>query len=275
MQYMVDNLGVDTYHRANFCHELPGGFPFWAFAHLVTPHRLNQGEELLWADAGTCIVYPPGYPRYLYCPEGQDGVCNNWIHFSCDDDARFIEILNDYGIPINRFFTLRQYMPVISILQELIYEQHLELPHKAEMSSLLVGQMLLQISRNILPYHEKADTNALTHLHSFELLRKQVYSVPEKDWTVSTMASQVYLGANQFISLYRTFFDVTPKQDLINARVAKAKTLLSTNPQTHEHTMTLHDVALLCGFKNEYYFSSTFRRIVGIPPGQYARVRDE
>ncbi|MGN0972421.1 MAG: helix-turn-helix domain-containing protein [Aristaeellaceae bacterium] len=274
MQYTVNNLGVDTYHRSNFCHELPEGFPYWVFVHAITPFCMNEtGCVPHYVDAGTCIVYPPGYPRYLYCPEGQDGLCNNWIHFTCSDDQQLIEILNLYHIPINHFFTLRQFMPVISILQELIYEYNTDHPLREAMSSLLVGQMLIQISRNILPCHEKADSNTLMHLHSFELLRKQLYATPEKDWTVSAMAAQVYLGPNQFINLYRSFFDVTPRQDLIHARIAKAKTLLSSRPRSNEGAMTLRDVALVCGFKNEYYFSTTFKKVVGVPPGQYVRSR--
>lgn len=276
MQYSVSNLGVDTFHRSSFCHELPEGFPYWAFVHAITPMCLNEdGTETRRADSGTCILYPPGYPRYLYCPEGQDSLCNNWIHFACSDDEELIKTLDEYGIPLHRFFTLRQFMPVVSILQELIYEQNTAQPHREAMSSMLVGQMLIQISRNLLPCDEKADSSALTHLHSFENLRKQLYAMPEKDWTVSAMAGQVFLGANQFISLYRTFFGVTPRQDLIHARIAKAKTLLyARNPYEGEGVLTLREVAQLCGFKNEYYFSATFRRLVGIPPGQYVRSRE-
>lgn len=275
MEYSVNNLGVDTFHRSSFCHELPGGFPYWVFLHVVTPFLLNEeGCELHLVEAGTCIVYPPGYPRYLYCPDGQQSLCNNWIHFSCSDDDELIKILNQYRIPINRFFTLRQFMPVISILQELIYEHSTDQPHKDAMSSLLVGQLLIQISRNLLPCDEKANSKARTHLHNFELLRKQLYAAPEKEWTVSTMAGQVYLGPNQFISLYREFFGVTPKQDLINARISKAKTVLSSRTGSNEDRVPLHDVAVMCGFRNEYYFSTTFKKEVGLPPGQYVRHRE-
>lgn len=276
MHYSIDNLGVDTLHRSTFCHELPNGFPFWAFVHTVTPFLLNEeGCELHRVEQGTCIIYPPGYPRYLYCPEGQQGLCNNWIHFSCSDDQAFIKILNQYQIPIKRFFTLRQFMPVINILQELIYEHSTDHPHKEEMISLLMGQLLIQISRNLLPCDEKANSSTMTHLHNFEMLRKQLYTTPEKEWTVSAMASQVYLGSNQFINLYRAFFGVTPKQDLINARIAKAKTMLSARTGPNEGTIPLHDVAVTCGFKNEYYFSATFKKVVGLPPGQYVHPRDK
>ena len=262
--FSVSNLGVDTQHPSSFSHALPNGFPHWAFAHAVSPHLMNEeGTELHRAEAGTCIIYPPNYPRYLACPEGCENLCNNWIHFSCSDDQALTEMLASYGIPVCRFFTLKQFMPVIFLLQELIYEHSLDMPHKDTMTSLLVWEMLVQIGRDILP-HDMRDLPSLLHLHDFEKLRRQVYANPEKDWNVGMLASSVFLGVNQFISLYRKFFNVTPRQDLIEARVSKAKTLLETDT-------TLRDVAAACGFKTEYYFSTTFKKVVGVPPGQYAK----
>lgn len=275
MDYFIDHLGVDTYHRSSFSHELPNGFPYWVFLHTVTPVLMNEENcEPHLVDGGTCIIYSPGHPRYLCCPEGQEGLCNNWIHFSCSDDQELANLLHQYQIPVNRFFTLRQFMPVISILQELIYEHGTDQPRKEAMISLLVGQMLIQISRNLLPCDAKANSSTLNHLHSFEQLRKQLYAAPEKEWTVSAMAGQVYLGANQFIILYREFFGVTPKQDLINARIGKAKTILSSRTGPNESAVLLRDVAAMCGFKNEYYFSTLFKQVVGVPPGQYMRRRE-
>lgn len=275
LHFTVDNLGVDTVHRASFCHELPNGFPFWVYVQANTPMLLNMaGSETFLVEAGTCVLYPPDCPRYVYCPKGQECTSNNWIHFSCSDDEALKEILRQYRIPIQQFFTLRQFMPVTAILQELIYERNTEQMRKDIMCSLLIEQMLLQISRNILPLDKKTDSSAMAHLHTFELLRKQLYATPEREWSVKDMAGQVYLGANQFINLYRCFFSVTPKQDLIHARIAKAKTLLSSRVGPNEAAITLRDVALLCGFKNEYYFSSAFKKVTGIPPGQYVPRRD-
>lgn len=260
----MDNLGVDCFHGIGFSHELPNGFPFWVFLHMATPHLVNQGSEMLLADAGTCIIYPPNHPRYLYVPAGADGVCNNWIHFCVSNDADFIKYLAELAIPIDQFFTLRHYMPIIAALQELLYEHNLALCQRDRMINARMDEMLIQISRNIVPYQAPVDVNAMQHLYDFEQLRKQIYSTPEKPWSVKSLAAQVYLGANQFIVLYRNFFDVTPKHDLIHARIVKAKSLLN-------ESSTLRDVALACGFKNEYYFSSTFKKAVGVSPGQYAK----
>ena len=261
MNYTIDNMGIETYHGPGFSHQLPNGFPFWVFLQMITPHRVNEGKEMRLAEAGTCIIYPPNYPRYLYTPTDTEGLCNNWIHFSTNDDI-FLQKLMDYHIPQLQFFTLKQSRPVISILEEISYEFSLDQPHREQMISYLMETLLIRISRNIMDLEDSANPSILVHLHDFEDLRKEMYLHPEKNWTSENMAAQVFLAQNRFIILYRTFFSTTPKQDLLNARIQKAKTILG-------NSMAIKDVALQTGFANEYYFSTAFKRVVGITPGQY------
>jgi AraC-like DNA-binding protein len=54
---------------------------------------------------------------------------------------------------------------------------------------------------------------------------------------------------------------------LTEVRVERARTLL-----VHSQ-LTLKQIAVLCGFRDEYYFSSVFRRVARIPPGHYRAQR--
>ena len=82
------------------------------------------------------------------------------------------------------------------------------------------------------------------------------------------MAANVFLSVNQLITLYKRFFGVTPKQDLLEARIVKAKTLMG--PST-----IIKEVANNCGFENEYYFSRVFKQKTGMTPSEYAQQRLE
>jgi transcriptional regulator GlxA family with amidase domain len=54
-------------------------------------------------------------------------------------------------------------------------------------------------------------------------------------------------------------------QYLGKIRVARAKTLLTSSP------FPIKQIAGLCGFHDEYYFSAAFRRIARISPKEYRR----
>ena len=265
MTYLIDNIGVETYHPSSFKHELTGGFPFWVFLMTLTPHRINEGMEMKEVPPGTCIVYPPDYPRYLYCVEGEDGLSNNWLHFSCSDSDAFRQKLDAYQIPINQLFRLRQITPISETMQDLVYEFSIQQLHSQDMISVMIDMLLVHLSRNLVRYDTRMDEPAMQHLHSFEELRKRLYATPEQDWSVAAMANRVFLSQNQFISLYRRFFHTTPKQDLINARLQKAKSILGSSN-------IIRDVAISVGFKNEYYFSTMFHRKTGLTPSAYARI---
>jgi len=51
---------------------------------------------------------------------------------------------------------------------------------------------------------------------------------------------------------------------LTEVRIERAKTLL-----VHHSQLSLKQIATLCGFRDEYYFSAVFRRYACMPPGRY------
>ena len=51
--------------------------------------------------------------------------------------------------------------------------------------------------------------------------------------------------------------------DSLAGRIERAKTLL-----VHSQ-LSLKQIATLCGFRDEYYFSAVFRRFADLPPGRY------
>ncbi len=265
MSYSLVNMGVDTTHGRDFAHHLPQGMQFWVFLHMLTPHMVNTGDQMKLATPGTCIVYRPNDARYLYCPDGETSFRNNWVHFLGDSIEK---TLLQYKIPIGKFFMLKQTMPIITTLQDLNYEFSQVSLYREQMQSVLIDMLLLQIGRNIIYQSDLHMIGAMQHYQDFEQLRRQMYLNPEREWTIPSMARCVFLGQNRFIALYRAFFNVTPKHDLINARLQKAKGLLFVS-------LTLREVAQSCGFQNEYYFSTAFKQSTGMTPGQYREKRQE
>ncbi|MGN0777530.1 MAG: helix-turn-helix transcriptional regulator [Aristaeellaceae bacterium] len=266
MLFKVYQCGVDSYHGKDFFHELPHGFDCWSLVYTVTPQRMNLNEHLLDVPAGACILYPPGYPRYLRCVEGADFFVNTWVHFSVDSRSAFDSMLIRYGVPAGELFLLPEDSPFLDTIKEMLYEYSTVHANSDEMISALMQICLIQIGRSLIPYHTPMDAADQRQRKLFETLRKEIYSAPEKDWTGKKMAANVYLSVNQLTSLYKRFFGITPKQDLLEARIVKAKALMG--PST-----IIKEVASNCGFENEYYFSRVFKQKTGMTPSEYARQR--
>ena len=73
------------------------------------------------------------------------------------------------------------------------------------------------------------------------------------------------LSASRFSSLYRLFFDHSPLDDLIEARLIKACKLLE---QTNA---SVENIAEQCGFESLPHFSRIFRRKMDVPPSIYRK----
>ena len=266
MLFKVYQCGVDSYHGKEFFHELPHGFECWNLVYTNTPQRMNCGNKLFDVPAGTCILYPGGYPRYLYCANGAEFFVNTWVHFSVDNDNTFREMLIRYGIPIAEFFRVPENCAFMDTMKDMVYEYSTLHANSDEMISALLNIVFIQFGRDMIPFDKQDKTIDPQRRKSFETLRKELYSAPEKNWTSAEMAAKVYLSVNHLILLYKLFFNVTPKQDLLDARIVKAKTLLG-------FSCIISEVARNCGFENEYYFSRVLKKKTGMTPSEYVQQR--
>lgn len=77
------------------------------------------------------------------------------------------------------------------------------------------------------------------------------------------IASHVGLSESHLRHLFRSVRKRSLVGYLREVRIARARVLLSTSPHG------LKQIASMCGFADEYYFSAVFRKMVKTSPGQY------
>ena len=79
------------------------------------------------------------------------------------------------------------------------------------------------------------------------------------------MSQMVDLSRSQFYKYYIDFFGISPMADLQQARIEKAKNLL-TNRE-----LQVTEVAERCGYASIHHFSRTFKEHTGLSPLQYVK----
>ena len=89
----------------------------------------------------------------------------------------------------------------------------------------------------------------------------------DRDLSLTALACAVHLSPDHLIRCFREVFGETPHRYLQRRRVERAMHLLGTT------RLDVTDVCLAVGFSSLGTFSSTFTRIVGVPPSAYARAR--
>lgn len=98
-----------------------------------------------------------------------------------------------------------------------------------------------------------------------ESVRLELCSKVSERFPMSELAAKVGLTPVALLRRFRKAFGQTPGEYLIEQRIRLAERLLC------ETDLPLAAIAAECGYENEYYFSTSFRKKVGVPPGLYRK----
>ena len=93
-------------------------------------------------------------------------------------------------------------------------------------------------------------------------LKDFIHANVDRALSQSDLAETVKVGSRQFLRLFSNTFGTTPHRYILNERVAQAKELIAQG-------LLLTDIAANLGFASQSHFSSVFRKVTGMPPGQF------
>lgn len=231
----------------------PNGSGDWLFLLFLAPMQVTFRDHTEIAQAGGCLLYSPeDYQDYRAV-----GVFrNSYIHFGCDGETPL-----RYGLPQNRTF----YPSSPDLLNQqvkLIQEEYLNRDdYTREMEDVLLRRFFVTAAR-LLDKNGHPSDNLRQH---FQQARLTILSRCEEPWDIGRMCALVNLGKSQFYSCYQSFFGASPKEELLAARMDRARNLLTNE------AMQVQQVAALCGFNSVCHFARYFRKACGCSPGEYQR----
>lgn len=124
--------------------------------------------------------------------------------------------------------------------------------------------LIAKVNR-IIEQNRLEDNKRITYLNSLLELRKQIYKDPQKRWTVDLMSQTMLLSRAYFQRLYKKNFGVSAMADVITARIALAKQLLTSERRS------IAEIAAACGYDSEIYFMQQFKKETGMTPTQFRK----
>ncbi len=244
------------FSRKNDDHDVifrPYGSGDWLFLLFLAPMSVSFETETAVAPAGSCLLYSPGaYQKY----RGVEVFRNSYVHFSAPEEE-----IRRYGIPWNRI--LYPASPdALNRQIRVMQEEYLNRgQHWKEMGDLLLRRLLISTARSL----EQGAGDPDSLLSQFQKARLAILSQCEEEWDIYRMCGLVNMGKSQFYRYYRQFFQASPRDELLAARMDRARNLLTNE------AMQVQQAAALCGFKSICHFTRYFRQICGCTPGEYQR----
>ena len=96
-------------------------------------------------------------------------------------------------------------------------------------------------------------------------LRREIHAFPQKDWNIPEMSRDIGISGSHFQRMYKAEFGIGFKDDLIAARIEKAKKLLQSTE------LRVQEIADICGYGESSHFMRQFKDKVGMSALQYRK----
>ncbi len=85
--------------------------------------------------------------------------------------------------------------------------------------------------------------------------------------TVAGVSKSLNLSPEYFRKIFRDVYGCSPRRYIINMRMEKAKKLILSKE------FSMGEIAEMCGYDSESYFSSEFKRMVSCSPSEYSQIK--
>jgi AraC family transcriptional regulator, arabinose operon regulatory protein len=239
--------GADQ-HILIFCVRGTGWFEIGGRRAVVTPHH--------------ALLIPRGVP-HAYGASPTDPWSIHWIHFIGDEADYYARLLPDgvFQLPVSTTCvhamerTFRDSYASLTggyLVRNLVYLAH-ALRHL--LGLLFYGNRAYSPELRAPPTRDLQGTIDFMVEHLAEPLR------------LADMGRHAGLSAVHFASLFRRQTGMAPIEYFIHLRIRHACRLLDTTG------LTIREIGYRVGYEDPYYFSRTFRKLMGLSPRKYRELR--
>ena len=257
MDFQITVFDYNTEHVRDYVVNVRGHKKYYVFLYFKTPFSAMTITGMECGNAGDFLIISPDFPLYhTNIPGSETGFVNTWCH--CEGSV-IAQWLTRYHIPVNQIIKIQSGTFFDDMINAVRSELLQDLPFCGESVRIQFEKSLIELSR------QRTLESRLKKQHFIELrtIRNKMLQNPSAPYSVRQLAEQVHLSPSRFAHLYKSFFNASPIEELLEQRLLYAKRLLlSTN-------MKVEEIAMECGFYNVFHFSRQFKNKTGKTPSQY------
>ena len=134
-------------------------------------------------------------------------------------------------------------------------------PYRQEVTDSLMHALLYSIANQL--HTQPSRSRDSRYYAALNEIRTRLINSPFQMCSAAELAAEADISISHFLHLYKEFFGVTYKQDMIAARIRLARYYLCTSD------MSIDALALFCGYESGTHFMRQFKQVTGMTPSQY------
>lgn len=230
----------------------------YIFIHFKTPAKVFFGDEEVSVNPGGCVFFESFSEQKFSSPDCP--LVHDWFHA---DTASCRELTAKYKIECSKIYYPADAGEISDIINKIELECVRNDSFKADSCNALANRLFILLARSEKP--DGIDVCSLKYKDTFLNIRSKIHSDYACTMTVEDMAALANMSVSRFFCLYKKIFGISPKKDLNNLRLQRAKILLSGSDNSIER------IAELSGYTNQYNFIRQFKKHTGVTPGKYRK----
>ncbi|MBN2211513.1 MAG: AraC family transcriptional regulator [Sedimentisphaerales bacterium] len=129
---------------------------------------------------------------------------------------------------------------------------------------LYVNELFLEVFEMLQSRDIKLNARLSSTQRSVEMFLAGLKEYIDYPWTLDSMARHCNMGRSRFAYYCRKITNMKVTEYLNHCRLEKAKQMLANSPN-----MNILEIALNCGFESSQYFSTVFRKKMGLSPSYF------
>lgn len=257
-QFEVVNIRHDGAENKGFHLIRKNGVGQYLFLHFKTPVEFLLCNKKYTVAPDMCILMPPCTPHEILASSCT--LVHNWVHFHISDFSLYKKL----GLPENTFFSVSDSNAITSVFRQCENDMILRKTMWQENCSCLLESCFISLKRELQETeHTAVLGKSVLHFENFSNLRMEIYRNCGDNWSIDKMSSSLHMSRSRFSVLYKNFFNISPMEDVINAKTERAKYLLQAGK------LPIEEIAWMCGYSNVYHFIRQFKIKTGFTPSVY------
>ena len=245
---------------AGFCVDRKFGNEDYNLIHFFGSVKLVLNGEVFETSPGAVIIFNRGTPVYF---KSETNLVHEWIHF----DGSILPLLEANGLKFDTLYYPKNTAFITEITKELETEFYSSYKNRDTLLNLKFEELLIKLGRAV--SGESVPEFDLETKEKFRYLRGKMLSCLDEKWTAEKMAKEVGFSQSRFFGIYKSIYGTTPTEDIINARINKAKNMLSFEKKSIE------EIAETLGYENTTHFIRQFKGRTGLSPTAFRKGKKE
>lgn len=257
----LNYIGCHYIEHQGFSVNRPNGTSDYLFLlfHTEVYISINGKKEIL--KPGAIIIFSQ-YVRHNYYHPNKS-FDHDWFHFISSSMPQF---LSELHLPINKPFYIDDIPWIHKHIQSIEREYLMkDIYYKTQLNNLISSFFIIlsRIKKSQKSYTQNPQFKTLEP--KFKEIRSIILTDLSQKWNIESMAKLANLSSSRFSFLYRSFFGISPKDDLLSERFNMARHLLKSSD------FSITQVAQKVGYDNIYHFSKQFKKITFVSPVAYRK----